>query len=147
MMNLKKNAQNSQGQAMDLFIGRSDEALITMLQVSKERNIQFLKFEENYIFFINYRNLDGLISSQKYKYFITIAEGSIKEGGDFERAWFFTNDDEKVEKIKAYKTVDELNEEKHLEIKNTCNLDGKIFPNRWEREEMALSGMYLGRPS
>ncbi|PWT41066.1 hypothetical protein DKZ34_04300 [Limosilactobacillus reuteri] len=145
MMNIINNNTN-QAQAMDLYMGRDDGVLVSMLVIAKENNIDFLKFENNYIFFINYREIAGMSQSKDYKYFITIAEGSIKEDVNFERAWFLTNDDEKVDKMKAYKTVDELNEEKHLEIKNTCNLDGKIFPNRWEREEMALSGMYLGLP-
>ncbi|PWT35294.1 hypothetical protein DKZ29_06685 [Limosilactobacillus reuteri] len=146
MKNIINNNAN-QTQAMDLYMGRNDEVLVSMLQIAKENNIDFLKFEDDYIFFINYREIAGMNQSTDYKYFITIAEGSIKEDVNFERAWFLTNDDEKVDKIKAYKTVNELNEEKNLGIKNTDNLDGKIFPDRWDREEMAVSGMYLGRPS
>lgn len=153
MMNLKTNAQNNQGQAMDCFVSEwGEDVLLRVLNNAKITDVNYLKVGSNYLFESNYngeilrkvRGGETIVDDKDYKAVVVI-----KEETYFERethhdyGFFFTNDDKKIEKFKAYVQANELSNENNLEL-NTQKLEGKIFPSWRERREMALSGMYLG---
>lgn len=153
MMNLKTNAQNNQGQAMDCFVSEwGEDVLLRVLNNAKITDVNYLKVGSNYLFESNYngeilrkvRDGETIVDDKDYKAVVVI-----KEETYFERethhdyGFFFTNDDKKIEKFKAYVQANELSNENNLEL-NTQKLEGKIFPSWRERREMALSGMYLG---
>lgn len=152
-MNLKTNAQNNQGQAMDCFVSEwGEDVLLRVLNNAKITDVNYLKVGSNYLFESNYngeilrkvRDGETIVDDKDYKAVVVI-----KEETYFERethhdyGFFFTNDDKKIEKFKAYVQANELSNENNLEL-NTQKLEGKIFPSWRERREMALSGMYLG---
>ncbi|MCC4508613.1 hypothetical protein LMC05_06335 [Limosilactobacillus reuteri] len=154
MMNLKMNTQNNQGQAMDYFVGGWEEdMLLRVLNNANIVGVNYLKVGDNYLFESNYnghvlykvRDDDKIIATDKdYKAIVAIKEETYYEGETHhDYGFFFTNDDKKIEKFKAYVQANELSNENDLEL-NTQKLEGKIFPSWRERRDMALNGMYLG---
>ncbi|WP_323062831.1 hypothetical protein [Limosilactobacillus reuteri] len=158
MMNLKKNAQNAngnnQGQAMDYFAGDRDESiLIKLMESARKHNINYQKVGENYLFETNFTedvltlmdtNEAGesvpFLDTSSYKAILVVTEEIYSE------KWYavlFTNDENKINKFKAYVHANELSDENNLKL-DTKNLEGKLFPNHKSRAKLALDGMYLG---
>ena len=155
MKNLKMNAQNSQGQAMDCFVSEWEEdVLLQVLNNANIAGVNYLKVGDNYLFESNYNGHilhkvsddDKIIVNDKdYKAVVAIKEETYYDRETHnDYGFFFTNDDKKIEKFKAYVQANELSDENDLEL-NTQKLEGKIFPSWRNRREMALSGMYLGQ--
>lgn len=152
MMNLTKNAQNNQGQAMDRFYGMFDNSvLLDFLDYARNHSIKYTKSGDNYIFYWNYI-VDNWTDEENqslgdYKYVIVIVEKmySVKKRDMVEYySVFGTNDDKKSEKFNAFAEAEKLSDENDLKL-NTEELEGKIFPSRKERQKMAEDGMYLGQ--
>ena len=155
MMNLKTNAQNNQGQAMDCFASEwGEDVLLRVLNNAKIADVNYLKVGSNYLFESNYNgeilrkvndDHEVIVGDKDYKAIVVIKEETYYERETHhDYGFFFTNDDKKIEKFKAYVQANELSDENDLEL-NTQKLEGKIFPSWRERREMALSGMYLGQ--
>ena len=151
MMNFTKNAENTQGQAMDRFYGMfCNGVLLDFLDYARNHSIKYTKSGDNYIFYWNYmaKNLtdEENQSLGDYKYVIMIVEKMYSvEKRDMVEYYsvFGTNDDKKSEKFNAFAEAGKLSEENDLKL-NTQELEGKNFPSRNDRRKMAENGMYLG---